>query len=241
MNFVRNSIKVSHEVVVKEDKGADQMTEHFNTVDEAIAALQAGKFIILADDESRENEGDLVALGQNITPQTVYRMLKLANGLMCVPVSAGIAEKLGFKMMVKHSTDPNGTPFMVTTDASFDAAGVTTGVSAFDRAATINLIADAQATPNQFNHPGHIQPLIAEERGVRARTGHTEAAVDLAYLAGKAPVAVIIEVLKPDGHMARRPELTQLAAEQHVPFITIPQIKAYLDDHEIEYAAQLAK
>lgn len=212
-----------------------------NTVEDALKELKAGKFIILADNESRENEGDLVALGDRIEPETVYKMLKIANGLMCVPVSPAVAERLGFKMMVKNSTDPNGTPFMVTTDATFDAAGVTTGVSAYDRAATIRKIADPNSKPEEFNHPGHIQPLLACEKGLRERDGHTEATVDLAYLAGAAPVSVIIEILKKDGHMARRDTLRKLADEYQISMITIGQIEQYLDDHHIEYAAKLSK
>lgn len=217
------------------------MQNQFSTVEEALTQLTNGGYIILADDESRENEGDLVALGAGISAETVYEMLKEANGLMCVPVSESIADRLGFKPMVEHSTDPNQTPFMVTADGTLAATGVTTGVSAFDRAATINHIANPQATATDFNHPGHIQPLYAQAHGLRDRTGHTEAAVDLAYLAGKAPVAVIIEVLKEDGSMARRDSLAALAQRRHVPFITINQIINYLDAKHIDYAASLAE
>ena len=217
------------------------MQNQFSTVEEALNHLVNGGYIILADDESRENEGDLVALGDNISADTVYEMLKEANGLMCVPVSEKIADRLGFRPMVKHSTDPNQTPFMVTADGSLSATGVTTGVSAFDRAATIRLIANPTAKTTDFNHPGHIQPLYAQPRGLRDRTGHTEASVDLAYLAGKAPVAVIIEVLKDDGTMARRDDLAILAKRVQVPFITINQIINYMDANGIDAAADLTK
>ncbi len=130
---------------------------------------------------------------------------------------------------------------MVTTDGTLEATGVTTGVSAFDRAATIRQIAKPTAQASDFNHPGHIQPLYAQPHGLRDRIGHTEAAIDLAYLAGKAPVAVIIEVLKRDGTMARRDSLSVLANRVHVPFITINQIIEYLDVKGIDYAADLAK
>ena len=216
------------------------MQNHFSTVEEALTHLMNGGYIILADDESRENEGDLVALGQDITASTVYEMLNEANGLMCVPVSKKIADNLGFIPMVEHSTDPNQTPFTITTDGTYEATGVTTGVSAFDRAATIRQIAKSTATATDFNHPGHIQPLFAQERGLRERNGHTEASIDLAYLAGKAPVAVIIEVLKEDGKMARRDSLFELAHRANVPFITINQIISYMDEKGIDYAAQLA-
>lgn len=189
------------------------MQSQFSTVEEALNQLVNGGYIILADNEDRENEGDLVALGENINADTIYEMLNEANGLMCVPVSEDIAKHLAFKPMVEHSTDPHQTPFMVTTDGTLEATGVTTGVSAFDRAATIRQIAKPTA----------------------------QAAVDLAYLAGKAPVAVIIEVLKSDGKMARRDNLSVLANRVHVPFITINQIIEYLDAKGIDYAADLAK
>ena len=212
-----------------------------NTVENAIQFLKDGKFIILADNESRENEGDLVAFGDRITPEVVYKMLNLANGLMCVPINSKIADRLGFEVMVKNSTDPNGTPFMVTIDATHEAAGVTTGVSAYDRAATIKLIADPTSKPDQFNHPGHIQPLIAQDKGIRVREGHTEATVDLAYIAGAEPVTVIIEILNQDGKMARRDALHALAEKEQIPMITIEQIEKYLDDHQIKYASELTK
>lgn len=217
------------------------MQSQFSTVEEALNQLVNGGYIILADNEDRENEGDLVALGENVNTDTIYEMLNEANGLMCVPVSEDIAKHLAFKPMVAHSTDPHQTPFMVTTDGTLEATGVTTGVSAFDRAATIRQIAKPTAQASDFNHPGHIQPLYAQPHGLRDRIGHTEAAIDLAYLAGKAPVAVIIEVLKRDGTMARRDSLSVLANRVHVPFITINQIIEYLDVKGIDYAADLAK
>lgn len=217
------------------------MQSQFSTVEEALNQLVNGGYIILADNEDRENEGDLVALGENVNADTIYEMLNEANGLMCVPVSEDIAKHLAFKPMVEHSTDPHQIPFMVTTDGTLEATGVTTGVSAFDRAATIRQIAKPTAQAADFNHPGHIQPLYAQPHGLRDRIGHTEAAVDLAYLAGKAPVAVIIEVLKSDGKMARRDNLSVLANRVHVPFITINQIIEYLDAKGIDYAADLAK
>ncbi|WP_373842136.1 3,4-dihydroxy-2-butanone-4-phosphate synthase [Limosilactobacillus sp.] len=215
------------------------MAIQFATVEEALTQLKKGGFVILADNEDRENEGDLVALGQNIQPTTVHTMLKEANGLMCVPISEKIANRLNFRPMVKHSTDPNQTPFMITTDGTREATGVTTGVSAYDRAATIHQIAKPTAKASDFNHPGHIQPLYAQPHGLRDRIGHTEAAVDLAYLADAQPVAVIIEVLKDNGKMARRNDLAALATRLNVPFLTIQGIIDYLDKHGIKYAAQL--
>lgn len=209
----------------------------FSTVEAALEHLQKGGFIILADDEGRENEGDLVALAQDIQPAVVYQMLHEANGLMCVPMPKALTEKLGFTPMVKHSTDPHGTPFTITADGTLEATGVTTGVSAFDRAATIQQMAKPDAKATDFNHPGHIQPLYAQPNGLRDRVGHTEAAVDLAYLAHRQPVAVIIEVLKDDGTMARRDALAGMADRLEVPFLTIDAIVKYMDDHGIVKAA----
>ena len=208
----------------------------FDTVEDALEILKNGGAILLADDETRENEGDLVALAENIKPELVYSMLKTAAGLMCVPVSPAVAERLGFHDMVEFSTDPHQTPFTFTVDGTLAATGVTTGVSAFDRAATISQIAKASAVESDFNRPGHIQPLIAKEHGLRDRIGHTEAAVDLAKLAGSAEAAVIIEVLKADGTMARRDDLFELSEEINAPFITIDQITAYMDAHDLVHA-----
>lgn len=215
------------------------MSDYFNTVEEAMDRLKQGGFIILSDNEDRENEGDLVALAQDVQADIIYDMLHEANGLMCVPVNGEIAQKLGIHDMVANSTDPHQTPFSVTMDGTFEATGVTTGVSAFDRARTIQHIADDKTQASDFNHPGHIQPLIAQPNGLRDRTGHTEAAVDLALLAGKAPAAVIIEVLKSDGTMARRDDLKQLSDKLDVPYITIDQIVKYMDAQHIQSASQL--
>ncbi|WP_447408378.1 3,4-dihydroxy-2-butanone-4-phosphate synthase [Weissella confusa] len=204
------------------------MKTTFDTVADALTVLRQGGVIILADDESRENEGDLVALAQDITPETVHMMLREAAGLMCTPVGPEIAERLGFTDMVAESTDPHQTPFTYTVDGTFEATGVTTGVSAMDRAATIRQIANPMATRADFNAPGHTQPLTAKEGGLATRIGHTEAAVDLARLVGSEPAAVIIEVLKEDGTMARRDDLFEMSERLDIPFITIEQISAYM-------------
>ena len=196
------------------------MKTAFDTVPDALQTLRQGGVIILADDESRENEGDLVALAADITPETVHMMLREAAGLMCTPVGPEIA--------VADSTDPHQTPFTYTVDGTEAATGVTTGVSAADRAATIRHIANPTAVRTDFNAPGHTQPLTALAGGLTERVGHTEAAVDLARLAGSEPAAVIIEVLKADGTMARRDDLFELADRLDLPFITIAQISAYL-------------
>lgn len=210
-------------------------TALLDTIETALQQLQNGGYVILSDNEDRENEGDLVALADRIAPETVYEMLHEANGLMCVPITIQRAHELGFTKMVEHSTDPNQTPFMTTADGTFEATGVTTGVSAFDRAATINHIANPAAKPTDFNHPGHIQPLYALDGGLRKRIGHTEASVDLAYLAGAEPAAVIIEVL----NMARRDDLAKMAKRVNVPYITINQIIEYMDAHNIKEASDL--
>lgn len=192
----------------------------FDSIETALHQLQNGGYVILSDNEDRENEGDLVALADRITPATVYEMLHEANGLMCVPITIQRAHELGFTKIVEHSTDPHQTPFMTTTDGTFEATGVTTGVSAFDRAATIKHIANPAAKPNDFNHPGHIQPLYALDGGLRKRIGHTEASVDLAYLAGAASLR------------CSKPMVTWLAVmiwlrwPSALTFLTLPSLKS---------------
>ncbi|QBO36228.1 3,4-dihydroxy-2-butanone-4-phosphate synthase [Periweissella cryptocerci] len=204
----------------------------FNTIDEALATLRNGGYIVLADNENLENEGDLVALADRITPDTVNDMLGTARGLMCVAVSSPIATQLELHPMLEHSTDPNGTPFTFTIDGTLAATGVTTGVSAFDRAASLNKIAKPTARRSDFNAPGHIQPLIAQPGLLAERQGHTEGSVELARLAGGSQAAVIIEVLQADGHMMRRDGLRELADKKSVPFVTIEQIIAYVNEVE---------
>lgn len=211
----------------------------FSTVEEAILELQNGGFIILSDNEDRENEGDLVSLAQKATPKVIHEMLQQANGLMCVPVNNEIAKRLELTDMVEKSTDPHQTPFTITIDGNFEATGVTTGVSAFDRAASISHIADENAKASDFNRPGHIQPLIAKPNGLRERIGHTEAGVDLALLAGSKPAAIIIEVLGESGEMAKRDELFDLSKKLNVPYITIEQILEYMDANNIEFATDV--
>lgn len=204
----------------------------FNTINDALETLRNGGYIVLADNENLENEGDLVALADRVTPTTVNDMLGTARGLMCVAVSSAISEQLELQPMLKHSTDPNGTPFTYTIDGTLAATGVTTGVSAFDRAASINHIAKPTAKRSDFNAPGHIQPLIAQPGLLSQRQGHTEGSVEIARLAGGAHASVIIEVLKEDGHMMRRDDLRQLADKKQVPFVTIEQIIQYIKDNE---------
>src|ERR1700682_6049617 len=194
------------------------------TVPEAIAAFKAGKFVIVVDDEDRENEGDLVVAAQLVTPEHVSFMTHHGSGLVCMPIIARRLDELGHAPIVEHNTSRLGTAFSV----SIDAKDVTTtGASAYARAATIRKILDPSAKPADFASPGHTFPLRAAEGGVLTRAGQTEAAVDLAVLAGLYPAGVITELMKPDGTMARMPELERFADEHGIKLITVEQLIAY--------------
>lgn len=192
-------------------------------VENALETLKNGQLIIVTDDDHREAEGDMVGLAQYATGETVRTMVTNARGLLCVPMAQTIATRLGMTPMVTNATDAYGTAFTISTDAKTTS----TGISAFDRADTIRQLADPESKPDAFYHPGHIFPLIAKDRGVMARGGHTEAAVDLAKLANAAPVAYICEILAKDGHMARRHELKPFAEGIQMPLISIQDIKQY--------------
>ena len=189
----------------------------------ALSYLKTGGLVIVADDESREAEGDLVGLGAVVTPGKVNFMTKYARGLMCAPVGPEIAQRLALPQMTADNTDPFGTAFTL----SVDHRTTTTGISAYDRAATIKALADPQSQPADFYRPGHIFPLTAQKEGVLGRDGHTEAAVDLARLVGLPPVAYICEILQEDGHMARRPRLVEMADEYGLPLLTVADIQTY--------------
>lgn len=201
------------------------------TIEQAVRHLKNGGLIIMMDDDSRENEGDLIGLGSKMTPQNVNFMITKARGLLCTPVSKDIAKKLSLTQMVTNNTEANGTKFTYSIDGSTEATGVTTGVSAYDRSATIMKIASDDVKASDFVHPGHSFPLVAEEGGVLARDGHTEAAIDLAILAGEPEVGAICEILLPDGHMARRDYLEQMSIEYELPLITVGQLQDYLTSH----------
>ncbi len=190
---------------------------------QAVADLKAGKLIIVADSENREAEGDMVGLAEKVSPQTVNQMVTKARGLLCVPMSQEIADRLKLSPMIANSSDAFGTAFTT----SLDAKTTTTGISAFDRAKTIQQLADSTSTWGDFYHPGHIFPLIARKEGVLERQGHTEAAVDLAKMAGSQPVAYICEILKKDGTMARRKDLKAFAEGTGMTMITIDELVAY--------------
>lgn len=192
-------------------------------VETALTALKKGGLVIVADSQSREAEGDMIGLADLVSPETVNTMVSRARGLLCVPMSRQNAERLGLHPMVANATDAYGTAFTVSTDAKTTS----TGISAFDRAETIKQLANPTKTWDDFYHPGHIFPLIAADRGTLQRQGHTEAAVDLAKLAGASPVAYICEILRKDGKMARRPYLKSFAEGIGVPFLTIADILTY--------------
>ncbi len=200
----------------------------FHTVEAAIADLKAGKMIIVVDNENRENEGDFVALADRMTPETVNFMIRHGRGLLCVPIESERAIELQLPPMVARNTDPHGTAFTV----SIDHIDTTTGISAHDRALTIRGLVDAASRPDDFRRPGHIFPLIANPGGVLERPGHTEAAVDLAKLCGAYPAGAICEIIKPDGEMARMPDLALLAQEHDLKLITIEALIQYRRERE---------
>ena len=181
-----------------------------DSIEDAINDFREGKFIIVVDDEDRENEGDLIIAAEKITPADVNFMLKNARGVLCVPMPIARCQELGLERQVSDNTSVLGTPFTVTVDK---LEGCSTGVSIEDRAATIRALADPSSKPETFGRPGHINPLYAQNRGVLQRTGHTEAGVDFARLAGLEPVAALMEIMSDDGTMARLPELRRRADE----------------------------
>jgi 3,4-dihydroxy 2-butanone 4-phosphate synthase / GTP cyclohydrolase II len=199
---------------------------NFDRVEDAIQDIRDGKLVIVADDEGRENEGDLVAAASRITPELVNFMTKHGRGLICVTLTRERADELDLPLMTDANTDPHGTAFTVSVDAN-QRFGVTTGISAQDRATTIQVLADEESRPSDLRRPGHIFPLRAQPGGVLRRVGQTEASVDLARLAGLPPVGVICEILNADGTMARRPQLEQIAREHGLRFITVAQLVAY--------------
>lgn len=193
-------------------------------IEEAIEDFRSGKFIIVVDDEDRENEGDLIIAAEKITPEDVNFMLKNARGVLCAPITNKRCEELKLQHQVEDNTSMLGTPFTVTVDK---LEGCTTGVSAEDRAATIRALADPASTPETFGRPGHINPLYAQDRGVIQRSGHTEAAVDFARLSGLYPAAALMEIMSDDGTMARLPELRRLADKWGFKLVSIRDLIAY--------------
>ncbi|WP_251967238.1 bifunctional 3,4-dihydroxy-2-butanone-4-phosphate synthase/GTP cyclohydrolase II [Parabacteroides sp. AD58] len=195
-----------------------------NTIEEAIEDFREGKFVIVVDDEDRENEGDLIIAAEKVTPEKINFMLKNARGVLCAPITISRCEELDLPHQVTNNTSVLGTPFTVTIDK---LEGCTTGVSAADRAATILALADPASTPETFGRPGHINPLYAQEKGVLRRAGHTEACIDMCRLAGLYPAAALMEIMSEDGTMARLPELRKFADEQNIKLISIADLIAY--------------
>lgn len=195
-----------------------------NTIEEALTDFREGKFVIVVDDEDRENEGDLIIAAEKITAEKVNFMLKNARGVLCVPITMSRCKELDLPHQVSDNTSMLGTPFTVTVDK---LEGCSTGVSAEDRAATIKALADPKSTPQTFGRPGHINPLYAQEHGVLRRSGHTEAAVDLCRLAGLYPAGALMEIMNEDGTMARMPELQVMAKEWNMKIISIKDLIAY--------------
>lgn len=195
-----------------------------STIEDALADFKEGKFVIVVDDEDRENEGDFITAAELITEEKVNFMLKNGRGVLCAPITMSRAEELELERQVQTNTSMLGTPFTVTVDL---LDGCTTGVSTHDRAATIRALADPTRKPTDFGRPGHINPLYAQDRGVLKRAGHTEAAIDLARLCGLQPAAALIEILNEDGTMARMPQLKEVAREHGMKIIAIKDLIAY--------------
>lgn len=194
-----------------------------DSIEDALKDFREGKFVIVVDDEDRENEGDLIVAAEKITPEQVNFMLKHARGVLCVPLTISRCEELELPHQVDNNTSMLGTPFTVTVDK---LEGCTTGVSIEDRAATIRALADPASKPETFGRPGHINPLYAQDKGVLRRAGHTEAAVDLARLAGLQPAAALMEIMSDDGSMARLPELRRRADEWGLKLVSIKDLIA---------------
>lgn len=195
-----------------------------DSIEDAIDDFRQGKMVIVVDDEDRENEGDIIVAAEKITPEQVNFMLKNARGVLCAPLTISRCRELELPHQVDDNTSMLGTPFTVTVDK---LEGCTTGVSAEDRCATIRALADPESTPQTFGRPGHINPLYAQDQGVLRRSGHTEAAVDLARLAGLQPAAALMEIMSDDGSMARLPELRRKADEWGMKLVSIRDLIAY--------------
>lgn len=201
----------------------------FDRIEEALDELMQGRVVIVCDDEDRENEGDFVALAENVSAETINLMATYGRGLICMPMTEENAQRLDLNPMVDHNTDPHGTAFTV----SVDYRTTTTGISAFERAKTVQMLISETTKPADFKRPGHIFPLVAKEGGVLRRAGHTEAAVDLARLCGAKPAGVICEIMNDDGTMARVPQLRELADKFNVKMVTIKDLIQYRNRREV--------
>ena len=213
---------------IEKRKGVDIMESdekiELNSIGEAIEDIASGRIVIVVDDANRENEGDLIVAAELCTTERMNFMVREARGLVCAPIAPDIAERLGLGLMVERNTDLHGTAFTVTVDAK---EGTTTGISAEERALTVRKLADPSSRPGDFRRPGHIFPLIARSGGVLKRTGHTEAAIDLARLAGLRPAGAICEILNDDGSMARLPQLIKFAARHNLKVVSVADLVKY--------------
>ena len=201
-----------------------------NSIESAIKDIRDGKIVIVVDDKNRENEGDFLASAELVTPEIINFMATHGRGLICAPITENISKRLGLNLMVGTNTDPQDTAFTVSIDLK--GSGVTTGISASDRAATIRALIDKKTKANQFSKPGHVFPLVAKSGGVLRRTGHTEAAIDLPRLAGLKPAGVIVEIMNEDGTMARVPDLIKVASRFSLKIISIEDLVAYRMEHD---------
>lgn len=208
----------------------------FDSIERAIEELRRGRPIIVVDDEDRENEGDFVVLGDKVTPETMNFLITEGKGLVCSAIAEEVAVRLDLAPMVTNSTDPHGTAFTV----SVDHIDSTTGISASERSHTVRELANPSSRPSDFQRPGHLFPLIAKKGGVSVRRGHTEASVDLARLAGSEPVAVICEIIREDGEMARVPDLVQVAERHGLAFITIEALVRYMEENLVTRVADVS-
>ncbi len=201
-----------------------------DNIEDAIESIRKGEVIIVVDDENRENEGDFLAAAEKITPTIINFMAKEGRGLICVPLSEKRCKEIKLDRMVANNADPMGTAFTISVDLK--GKGVTTGISAKDRALTIKALVNENTKPNDFSKPGHIFPLIGKEGGVLRRTGHTEAAIDFARLAGMKPAGVIVEIMNEDGSMARLPELYKVGKKFGLKIVSIEDLVAYRMEHD---------
>ena len=201
-----------------------------NTIEEAIEDIRQGKVIIVVDDENRENEGDFLAAAEAVTPEMINFMATHGRGLICTPLTEERCKDLELNMMVRNNTDPMETAFTVSVDLRGN--GVTTGISASDRAKTVQALVNSETKPHELARPGHIFPLVAKEGGVLRRTGHTEAAIDFARLAGFAPAGCIVEIMNEDGTMARLPQLVKVAEKFDLKIVSIEDLVAYRMEHD---------
>ena len=201
-----------------------------NSIESAIKDIRDGKIVIVVDDKNRENEGDFLASAELVTPEIINFMATHGRGLICAPITENISKRLGLNLMVGTNTDPQDTAFTVSIDLKGN--GVTTGISASDRASTIRALIDKKTKANQFSKPGHVFPLVAKSGGVLRRTGHTEAAIDLPRLAGLKPAGVIVEIMNKDGSMARVPDLIKVAKKFDLKIISIEDLVAYRMEHD---------